>query len=69
MPLLQHAGITVHIFYRARRDSDAVRARHGFQRYRNVATRNRHHSVSPLHGFTAPSPGPTTALGRPSRSP
>jgi len=68
MPWLQHAVIIVHVFFRARRDSDAVRARDGFQRCRCAATRRPHISVSPLQGFTTPSPGPITATGQPSRS-
>jgi hypothetical protein len=69
MPRLQHAVITVHVFYRAGRDSDAVRAWRAGGRCTRPATRKKQSGVSVLKGFETPPAWAIPAADHPSRSP
>lgn len=54
MTCLHHARMPTLDSHRAGRDSDAVRARLGFRRFRWPVTRTQHDSGSPLRGFDGP---------------
>jgi hypothetical protein len=69
MPRLQHAVITVHVFYRAGRDSDAVRAWRAGRCRARPATRTKRPSISQQQGFETSSAGANATTRRPSRSP
>ena len=69
MPRLQHAVITVGVFYRAGRDSDAVRACRVFRRFGYAATRTKRPAIGPRQGFENPPAGAILAADHPSRSP